>query len=116
MKKLLEIPGACAVIALRYASRTTDEKALHICVGQGLFDSQWQKAAEELGLKLTKVRSRKIMLRDFIKKHSTGLYLISTHNHLFVVENGEVYDPGWGAAGLRRNITGAWEVLITRGT
>ena len=110
MKKLLEIPGACAVIALRYAARTTDELALHACIKQGQFDNQWQKAAEELGMKLTKVRSRKMLLRGFIKTHQTGLYIVSTHNHLFVVENGEVYDPGWGSPGLRRTITGAWEV------
>ena len=110
MKKLTNTPGACAIIAIRYAARTSDAAALRACINQGQFDEQWQKAAEELGLKLTKVRSRKILLKNFLKKFPEGMFIVGTHDHLFVVDNGKVVDPAYDVPGLSRTLTGAWLV------
>ena len=110
-RKLNKTPGACAIIALRYAADTTAEEALKACLAQGLFDEQWRRAAEELKLKIERVVYKPIMLRKFIRKYPTGLYIMGTHNHLFVVDNGRVVDPGWGKPGLSRMIREAWKVI-----
>lgn len=58
-----------------------------------MFDDEWQEAAEDLGLELSKVKMRPMKLSSFIKKHPRGLFLVSTVDHLFCVDNGIVYDP-----------------------
>lgn len=111
MKSIAKINGSCAITALQYAADTTEEKALKVCIGQGLFDEQWMKAADELGLKIKRVVYKPIQLKRFLKKYPVGLYIMGSHNHLFVVDNGRVVDPAWGSDGLYRKIISAYEVV-----
>ena len=110
MKKLTKIEGACAVLALKYVAKVPEEKAIEVCLGQGMFDTQYLEAAKGLGLRLERVVYKKIMLKKFIKKYPLGTFLAGSHNHLFVVDNGRVVDPQWNNAGLSRMILEAWRV------
>lgn len=117
MKKLKKIEGCCAVVALLYVSGLLEDTVLRVCKlhgfenGEGMEDSEWQAAAEELGIKFRAIPMEPMRLRKFVKQHSKGLFLAGTHNHLFVVDNGKVVDPnetpppGWG-----RVIKQAWRV------
>lgn len=111
MKKLTKLEGACAVIALRYAADVPDDTAIETCLSQGMFDVQWMTAARKLGLKLHRVIYRKIMLKRFIKKYPEGMYLLGTHNHLFAVKDGKIFDPHWNNAGLSRMVIQAFRVI-----
>lgn len=68
------------------------------------------EAAKSLGLKLERVKTKKIILRHFRNNHNNGLYLVTTYDHIFCLDNGIIYDP-CTFGGLRRLITGAWKVL-----
>lgn len=111
MKKLSNIEGACAVIALRYAAKVPAGIAIEACLSQGMFDEQWTIAAKKLGLRVEKTITKRVMLRKFIGKYPDGLFLMATHNHLFVLDNGKIIDPSWNSDGLYRMILQAWRVL-----
>jgi hypothetical protein len=38
------------------------------------------------------------------------MFIVGTHDHLFVVDNGKVVDPAYDVPGLSRTLTGAWLV------
>jgi hypothetical protein len=118
MKKLLKIDGSCAVVALAHASGVDEETVLRVCTscgfeaGSGMDDDDWQEAANCLGLTLKQVRMKPMALYSFIKKYQDGLYLVGTVDHLFVVDNGIIFDPrNPTPPGLRRSIKQAWRVV-----
>lgn len=120
MRKLRKIDGACAPLALKYLSRLSDAKVLQICEQHG-FKHDWGmeefeflKAARELGIRLRRMNMKKsglyqAKLRKFIKIKPEGVFLLYTDRHLFVVDNGGIFDPLNGKSlGLDRVVTSAW--------
>lgn len=117
MKKIKKIEAACAVCALQYVSGIDEETVLRICAmhgfaaGEGMTDYEWKEAARDLGLTLKKTRDINLTLRQIRRKYKHGLYILSTHDHLFALDNGIIIDPrNPKPPGLGRIISGAWIV------
>lgn len=117
MKKLKKIDGSCAVVALLYVSGLDEETVIRVCQfhgfekSKGMDDDEWQEAARALGVKFRVAAFKPMLLRDFIKEFPKGLFLVGTHDHLFVVDNGVIVDPrNKKPPGLRRVIKQAWRV------
>ena len=117
MKKLLSIDGSCALVALRYISGIDEDTMERLCIannfkpGIGMFDEDWKKVAKALGIKIRSALIEVGTLRKFVKEHPEGLYLVCTHDHIFVVDNGVVFDPKYpNALKLKRVIKEAWLV------
>jgi hypothetical protein len=119
MKKLKKLNAACAVLALHYVSGRDEDAVLRICklhgfeVGYGMEDEEWRNAADELGIKVRSIATLPLKVHQFIKNNSTGLFIVGTFNHLFVVDNGIVIDPRFTPPGMHRVIKQVWRV--TRG-
>jgi hypothetical protein len=110
MKKLRQIENTCVPIALRYAAGVEESKVIEKCLSAGMFNCQCLHAAKSLGLKLERVVWKKIKLKQFLKKYPTDLFIMATHNHLFVVDNGRIVDHTWNNAGLSRMVLQAYRV------
>lgn len=117
MKKIKKIPGACAVCALQYVSGIDEEAVLRICAmngfktGRGMYNEEWKSAAETLSIKMRGVAFEPRILRHFIRDYQNGLFLVVTHDHMFVVDNGIIVDPrNKKPPGLKRRIVQAWRV------
>lgn len=117
MKKIVKIKNACAVVALLYVSGATEETVLRVCkmhgfeTDHGMDDEDWRDAAVSLNLRVRSVSLSPVRLNKFVKEYKTGLYLVGTHNHLFVVDNGLVVDPRHeNPPGLDRVVKQAWTV------
>ncbi len=118
MRKLKNIPGSCAVVALLYCSGLDEDTVIRVCSlhgferGEGMDDKSWKEASKDLGISIRRVSMRKCRLSTFLNNHPKGLYIVGTFDHLFVVDNGIIIDPRhptppW----LRRVITDAWRVI-----
>lgn len=123
IKKLKKINDSCAVVALHYISGLDEEAVLRICrlhgfeVGHGMSDEDWQRAAVHLGIKFRGVALEKCHLNKFMKNHKSGLYLLGTCDHIFVLDNGIIIDPrNKKPPGLKRIIKQAWRVSKPSGT
>ncbi len=120
MKKLKKIDGSCAVIALHHVSGIDEETVLRVCAlhgftpEDGMEDEDWQEAAKDLGLNIRAVPMKDVRLSAFKKAHNTGLYLVGTFDHLFVLDNGLIVDPREKLEGrypgLGRIVKRAWIV------
>lgn len=116
MKKLKHLEGACAVLALHYISGKSEETALRVCKmhdfhpGEGMDDEDWREAAEVLGIRVRAMPLESMRLKRFVTLHSEGLFLIGTHNHLFVVDSGVIVDPRTKTPGFGRIVKQAWRV------
>jgi hypothetical protein len=117
MRKLKKIDAACAVLALLYVSEKSEETVLRMCKlhgfkeGAGMSDAEWGAAAKLLGVSARAIPLEACPLRKFIKDHKTGLFLVGTCDHLFVVDDGVIVDPRHPTPpGLRRTIRQAWRV------
>ena len=117
MKKLKRIDGACAVVALLYVSGLSEDTVLRICRlhgfedGRGMEDAEWKEAAQELGIKTRSVPVSPQRLRKFVHDHKEGLFLIGTHDHIFVLDAGLIVDPrNETPPGLGRIVQQAWRV------
>jgi hypothetical protein len=116
MKKLKKVPGACAVIALRYVLGIDEDAVLRVCKlygfteRSGMEDKDWQSAAKHLSIIFRAVALPQCTLKQFVKNHPEGLYLVGTHDHLFCVDSGVVVDPRTPTPGLKRIIKQAWKV------
>lgn len=120
MKKLLKIENSCAVLALHHVSGLDEETVLRVCKSHnftpkgGMYDEDWISAAKDLGISIKTAFTGSARLYSIVKKFPTGLYLISTSNHLFVLDSGIIIDPWakqWdGYPGLGRLIKQAWKV------
>lgn len=123
MKKLRKIDGSCAVIALHHASGIAEDTVLRVCKlhdftpEDGMEDECWQEAAHDLGLIIRNVGVADMRLKTFVSKFKKGLYLVGTHDHLFVVDNGLIVDPREKDAGRYpghgRIVKAAWKVINT---
>jgi hypothetical protein len=118
MKKLKSIPGACAPTALHYASGIDEETVLRVCsfygfeANQGMDDSEWKNAARDLSLDYRQISIQPCTLKQFIKNHPAGLYLLGTVDHIFCLDNGVIVDPrNPHMPGLNRKIKQAWRVI-----
>ncbi len=111
MKKLNKIENACAAVALRYAAKEPEDRVIEICLGQGLFDEQWKAAANKLGIRLREAGGCPVMLKTFIKNNPYGMWIATTKNHMFIVDNGKIIDPEWENKGLSRMILGTYYIL-----
>lgn len=120
MKKLLTIDGCCAVLALHHVSGIDEETVLRICTlrnfkpKKGMADKDWKAAADDLGIKIRGLIMEPCRLKRFVEDHPTGLWLLGTHDHLFVLDNNVIVDPREKQRGkypgLRRVIKQAWRV------
>lgn len=120
MKKLRKIDGSCAVLALHHVSQIDEETVLRVCAlhgfnpTDGMEDEDWIEAAKDLGLKLRSAGKFDCRLKKFVSEHKTGLYLVGTFDHLFVLDNGLIVDPKEKDAGrypgLGRIVKEAWRV------
>lgn len=116
MRRLAKIRASCAVIALCYAAKVPEAEAMLVCVehnfakDRGMFDKEWQAAAKKLGLRLKPILEKPTRLERFMRGHETGMHIVATHNHLFIVDSGRLYDPHWGKPGLSRKVLQAWKV------
>lgn len=116
MKKLKALDAACAVLALHYVSGVEENTALRVCTmsgfhpGEGMSDEEWKEAAGLLGLAVRAVPLEPCRLKTFMTAHPTGLFLVSTFNHLFVLDNGLLIDPRAKTPGLGRVVRHAWRV------
>lgn len=121
MRKLRKIDGSCAVVALFFVSKLSEDIVIDICkdhgfeVGRGMTDDEWKAAAGSLGIKLRSVPLSPMKLRRFLHDYPRGLYLVTTCNHLFAVEGGIIIDPNnLYHPGLDRIVKGAWRVVKKR--
>ncbi len=110
MKKLATLVDTCAPAAVKAASDLTDAQVAEIFLAQGFHDEVWLAAAKKAGLKLKCVTKKKMRLGAFIKKFPEGKYLVTTWNHVFVVDNSKIIDNGWKNDGLCRMVHKAWLV------
>jgi hypothetical protein len=120
MRKLKKLKNACAPMALHHVSGIDHETVLRVCascgfdVNEGMSDEEWQEAAQELLIEITRCHTGKINLGSFVKKFPIGLYLVTTFDHILCVDNGLVYDPRemikGRYPGLGRSVKGAWRV------
>ena len=118
MKKLVKIDASCAVCAIKYVSGIDEDTVLRVCAvegfeaGEGMEDDAWMAAARQLGVRFRRVSLEPAVLSRFIKDHPKGLYFVGTVDHLFVIDNGIIFDPRCAnPPGLKRTITSAWRVL-----
>jgi len=147
MRKVSEViragKGTCVLAALRQVlpETTTDEKILRVCrkhgyqpeVG-GMYDHQWLKACEELGIEFgvgndysrgcfaSRYDSNWGMEREYWKNTSLtlgqfcrtdgkkGTWLVTVRGHMLVVRDGVIVDHNYHLAGKRRRMLGAIEV------
>lgn len=86
--------------ALQYASGIDEDTVLRVCamhgfeVGMGMTEDEYLDAASDLKLTYKRVHFKHpCTLRQFIRKHPEGLYLVATWDHLFCLDNGIVADP-----------------------
>lgn len=108
MKKLENIKDVCAPLAVKIASGLPDEKVIEIFISQGFTCDDLMLYAKKAGLRLRGIKFKKMQLRRFIKRFPEGMFILVTHNHFFVLDNGKVNDPHWGSDGLYRIIVKAW--------
>jgi hypothetical protein len=123
MSKLLRKHGYCAPLALQYVSGEEDDYVHEICTNSGftpewgMEDHEYFEAARELGVKFRRVQLKqrglyRQKLSKFLDENPQGCFLIYTSNHLFVVDEGDIYDPlNEVGFGLDRLVTGAWKVF-----
>lgn len=126
MKKFSNIQGGCALIALKYVSKKSQEEVMSACAkydfveGAGMHDDEIVGAAKALGIRMSRLKKAEIPynveLRGFIKNNPVGLFFLETWNHIFVLDNGIVYDPAQFdsenvTVGMRRKIIGVFEII-----
>lgn len=117
MKKLKKLGGACAPLALWYVSGKEEDAVLRICQAygfketEGMDDSDWKKAAAQLGIRMRAIPFEECTLKKFLREFKAGLYLVCTWDHIFVVDNGILIDPrNLKPPGLSRMIKQAWRI------
>ncbi len=115
MKKIKKADGWCAVVALQNVSGIDEKTVLHVCEHHdfdpfhGMEDNEWLAAAKELGINAKPMRLIPQKVRKFVHKHATGLFLVGTTDHLFVVREGKMFDPISGS--LDAVVKQAWRIL-----
>lgn len=117
MEKLKKIDGSCAIVALLYVSGKDEDTVIRICTlhgfkeGKGMADKAWQQAATDLGIAFNGVAIQSCSLKKFIANHPKGLFLLGTHDHLFVLDAGLIVDPrNTKLPGLNRKIKQCWKI------
>ena len=120
MKKIIKLENSCAVVALHHVSGLDEETVLRVCkihdfdVKIGMDDEDWIAAAKDLGITIRSVFEGSVRFKTFMNQHKTGLFLIRTSDHLFVLDNGIIIDPcakEWdGYPGLSRVVLQVWKV------
>lgn len=120
MNKLKTIEGSCAVLALHHVSGVDEDTVIRICTlhnfkpAKGMKDRDWKAAADDLGIKIRMLQMEPCRLKNFWENHPSGVYLLGTHDHLFVLDNNILIDPREKLRGkypgLRRIVKQAWRV------
>lgn len=116
MKRIKKTEGWCSAVALKYVSGLPEKTVMAVLEHEGFDpshgaeDSEWLAAAKTLGIKLKSVRIEPQRLRKFIRKR-VGLFFVCTHDHIFVVREGLVYDPMFGSGRLDCVVRWAWRVI-----
>lgn len=120
----------CTLVAVKEVSRKPDEEIFKAFRkngyrdNQGMYNTQWTKAAMDLGLQLEKVEViarntdngyltyARNTLNDFLRAHKKGTFLLSVRGHALAVRDGRVVDHNKrDGAGLRRGVMAAWRVI-----
>jgi hypothetical protein len=121
MKKLMSkkyTKNTCALTAICYVSKKDEDLLIRQCIAlnmkyeTGLTDPQWQKIIRILKIKIKHILPEPVSLGQFIKDYPQGLFIVAQDDHLFVVDNGVIFDPRTKKLpGLRRTLVQAWKVL-----
>ena len=112
MEKIDNFTNNCTLIAVREVTRLSDEEILTAFrkVGyvdnKGMRNSQWTKAAQMLGCKLSKVDNRydkvgqswreRMTLAMFCREYPYGTYFVSVSGHALVIRDGKIIDHNYG--------------------
>jgi hypothetical protein len=122
---LMSIPNTCAPVALKYLSGKDDVEVTEACLRQGIFEDEIIEAAKLLGITLIKMDGMKTMeVRKFMKEYPKGKFLVTTHDHIFVIQDRVQIDPYLETEnakralkslkpipGTRRMLLEAWKVI-----
>ncbi len=118
------LSGACVLKALHEVSGIDEATITDSCFKHGFENEkgmnplEYRGAMRELGIRF---RSMDTLRGDprgygynptvarFIRENSTGVFLVSTRHHMFVVRDGHVVDGNYG--GNRRRVWSAYKVL-----
>jgi hypothetical protein len=112
---LLGTPGSCAPLALKYLSQQDDVTVIEACIKQGMNDPEFIEAAKLLGITLIPMDGMKSMeVRKFIREYPIGTFMVTTYDHVFIIENGiqiDAYRDEKKINGTRRILHSAWKVI-----
>jgi len=112
---LHSIPNTCAPVALKYLSGKDDVEVTEACLRQGIFEDEIIEAAKLLGVTLIKMDGMKPMeVRKFQKEYPIGKFLVTTHDHIFVIENKTQVDPYLVTENVKRVNAGKKPIPGTR--
>ncbi len=117
MKELniLKTPNSCAPTALQYLSGKDDVTVAEACIQQGMHDDTIIGAAKTLGVTLIKMDGMPEMeVRQFQSEYPVGKFLVTTFDHIFVIENKVQIDPYLQEENCKRSLKGLKPVPGTR--
>src|ERR1035437_6933689 len=123
--KIHKMTGSCVLCALQYVSKLQEDIVQRACTtygwtnDRGMHDAEWKQAANMLGINIKPMKKPysdllPIEAQIFINNYKDDLYLVGTHDHLFVVDHGLKIDPMGSNRDRkrdRRSITQVWRVL-----
>ena len=113
--------GACVLRALHYISGINPDTIQRACTTfnwtpeRNMTDSDIYYATCILHIRLKHIPKRKYncTIKKFLQINKTGLYLVRTHNHLLVIDNGIMIDLYFNKTeGIYRKILFAMEVIL----
>ncbi len=117
MKELniLTTPNSCAPTALKYLSGKDDVTVAEACIRQGMHEDEIIEAAKTLGVTLIKMDGMPQMeVRKFQSEYPVGRFLVTTCDHIFVIENKVQVDPYLQEENCKRSLKGLKPVPGTR--
>ena len=110
--------GSCVIDSLQYISKLDDLTLVKAAVKQGMHSEETIATARELGITLVPMELKSTEVRKFISEYPKGTFLVRTHDHMFVIEDGKQVDPYLSSdlnkrkgPGTRRILTETWKVI-----
>ena len=105
--------GSCAIDALKYLSKLDDTTLVKAAIAQGMHSEEVVATAKTLGITIVPMDIKRTEVRKFITSFPKGTFLVRTHDHIFVIEDGKQVDPLLliHPPGTRRTLTEAWKVI-----
>lgn len=140
MENIFHYRNNCTLVALKEITGATDDAIMEAVRrnnyknNDGMYQNDYHKAANQLGIKLGEVRhaynymiderraaassgssysvgSLNMTIKTFLQKMKKGCYLVRTQRHVFVVRDGVLIDTNWNKSSLGRHIVDFTEVI-----